>query len=93
MTLITATTRLSRELQREYDRKQVAAGLSTWPTAHILPFQAWLAELWDRSVYSGKLAGPYGCFGRLKSGRSGRTSSVPMGGAPYWKFRQRPRPH
>ena len=57
MTLITATTRLSRELQREYAREQVAAGLSTWPTAHILPFQAWLAELWDRSVYSGEVGG------------------------------------
>ena len=57
MTLITATTRLSRELQREYDREQVAAGLSTWPTAHILPFQAWLAELWDTSVYSGEVGG------------------------------------
>ena len=57
MTLITATTRLSRELQREYDREQVAAGLSTWPTGHILPFQAWLAELWDTSVYSGEAGG------------------------------------
>ena len=57
MTLITATTRLSRELQREYDREQVAAGLSTWPTAHILPFQAWLAELWDTAVYSGEAGG------------------------------------
>ena len=57
MTLITATTRLSRELQREYDREQVAADLSTWPTAHILPFQAWLAELWDTAVYSGEAGG------------------------------------
>ena len=57
MTLITATTRLSRELQREYDREQVAAGLSTWPTAHILPFQAWLAELWNTSVYYGEVGG------------------------------------
>ena len=57
MTLITATMRLFRELQREYDRKQVAAGLSTWPTAPILPFQAWLAELWDMLVYSGEAGG------------------------------------
>ena len=57
MTFITATTRLSRELHREYDQEQVAAGLSTWPTAHILPFQAWLAELWDTAVYSGKVGG------------------------------------
>ena len=55
MTLITATRRLFRELQSEYDQKQMAAGLSTWPTAPILPFQAWLASLWDTSVHSGKV--------------------------------------
>ena len=53
MVLITATTRLSRELRQDYDRKQAAAGLSSWPTAQILPFSAWLSELWTGWLYSG----------------------------------------
>ena len=52
MVLITATTRLSRELRQDYDRKQAAAGLSSWPTAQILPFSAWLSELWTGWEYS-----------------------------------------
>ena len=52
MTVITATTRLSRELGQEYDRGQVASGLSSWPTAHILPFSEWLSELWTECLYS-----------------------------------------
>ena len=53
MVLVTATTRLSRELRQDYDRKQEAAGLSSWPTAQILPFSAWLSELWTGWLYSG----------------------------------------
>ena len=54
MTLITATTRLSRELRQEHDRAQVAAGRSSWPTAHILPFTAWLSQVWDDWLYNGR---------------------------------------
>ena len=52
MVLVTATTRLSRELRQDYDRKQAAAGLSSWPTAQILPLSAWLSELWTGWLYS-----------------------------------------
>jgi ATP-dependent helicase/nuclease subunit B len=54
MTVITATTRLARELRAEYDREQMAAGLSSWPTANILPWAAWLSELWDSWLFSGQ---------------------------------------
>jgi ATP-dependent helicase/nuclease subunit B len=54
MTLITATTRLSRELRQEYDRAQLTAGRSSWPTAHILPFTAWLSQVWDDWLYNGR---------------------------------------
>ena len=57
MTVITATTRLARELRAEYDREQLAAGHSSWPTANILPWAAWLSELWDSWLYSGQGAG------------------------------------
>ena len=52
MTVITATARLARELRQEYDRKQEATGLSSWPAPHILPLSAWLSELWASWLYS-----------------------------------------
>lgn len=52
MTVITATTRLSRELRQEYDREQEAAGIPCWPAAHILPLSAWLQDLWKTRVFS-----------------------------------------
>ena len=58
MTIITATTRLSRELRQEFDRKQEAAGLSSWPSAEILPFTAWLQDLWEIWLFSEGAAAP-----------------------------------
>ncbi len=58
MTIITATTRLSRELRQEFDRKQEAAGLSSWPSAEILPFTAWLQDLWETWLFSEGAAAP-----------------------------------
>ena len=54
MTVITANLRLARELQQEYDRKQEAAGLSSWPTPGILPLSAWLSEMWREWLFSGQ---------------------------------------
>ncbi len=54
MTVITANLRLARELQQEYDRKQEAAGLSSWPTPAILPLSAWLSEMWREWLFSGQ---------------------------------------
>ena len=54
MTVITANLRLARELQQEYDRKQEAAGLSSWPTPAILPLSAWLSEMWWEGLFSGQ---------------------------------------
>ena len=52
MNVITATTRLARELRQEYDREQEAAGLSSWPTATIAPLSAWLSDLWTDGLFS-----------------------------------------
>ena len=54
MTVITANLRLARELRREYDREQAAAGLSSWPTPDILPLSAWLSEMWREWLFRGQ---------------------------------------
>ena len=54
MNVITATSRLYRELRQEYDRKQEAAGLSSWLTAPILPLPEWLSKLWTDWLFSGQ---------------------------------------
>ena len=52
MTVITATIRLARELRRDHDRGQEAAGRASWPTAQIMPLSAWLAETWKNGLFS-----------------------------------------
>ena len=58
MTVITATTRLYRELLQEYDREQQAAGLTSWPSAEILPISAWLQDLWETWLFSEREEAP-----------------------------------
>ena len=55
---ITANARLARELRRSYDRRQVAAGLSTWIAPEILPFGSWLERCWREWLYSGAAGKP-----------------------------------
>lgn len=52
MTVITATTRLARELRRDHDQFQEAEGRASWPTAQIMPLSAWLAEMWKNGLFS-----------------------------------------
>ena len=46
-TLITANSRLSRQLRRDYDDQRRRQGLRVWETADILPRGAWLARAWE----------------------------------------------
>ena len=46
-TVVTATARLSRELANEYDRHQFDLTQQAWPSADVLPWQAWVERLWD----------------------------------------------
>ncbi len=43
---LTADLRQARILRRLHDRAQLAAGRSAWPTAQVLPLEAWLAREW-----------------------------------------------
>lgn len=52
MTVLTATIRLARELRRDHDQVQEAAGRASWPTAQIILLSAWLAETWKNGLFS-----------------------------------------
>lgn len=52
MTVITATTRLSRELRLEFDRDKEAAGLASWPSSEIMPLSTWLQDVWTTWLFS-----------------------------------------
>ncbi|HTT36272.1 MAG TPA: PD-(D/E)XK nuclease family protein [Burkholderiales bacterium] len=41
-TVVTPNRRLASDLKRRFDTSQVAAGKAAWPTADILPWDAWL---------------------------------------------------
>jgi probable DNA repair protein len=44
--VLTADLRQARILRRLHDRLQIAAGRDAWPTAQVLPLDAWLASRW-----------------------------------------------
>jgi probable DNA repair protein len=44
--VLTANLRQARILRRLHDQAQLAARREAWPTAQILPLEAWLAGLW-----------------------------------------------
>lgn len=44
--LLTADLRQSRIFRRLHDRAQIAAGRVVWPSAQVLPLDAWLAQQW-----------------------------------------------
>lgn len=44
--LLTPDLRVARIFRRLHDRAQIAAGRDVWPTAQVLPLDAWLAQQW-----------------------------------------------
>ncbi|HKX98633.1 MAG TPA: PD-(D/E)XK nuclease family protein [Steroidobacteraceae bacterium] len=44
--VLTADLRQARILRRLHDQAQIAAGRDAWPTAQVLPLEAWLAAQW-----------------------------------------------
>ncbi|MEJ2577089.1 MAG: PD-(D/E)XK nuclease family protein, partial [Gammaproteobacteria bacterium] len=51
--LITGNSRLARVLAARYDRWRLAQGDRQWPRARILPWNAWIDELWQRAALAG----------------------------------------
>jgi probable DNA repair protein len=48
--LLTPDLRQARILRRLHDRAQAAAGRRVWPSAQVLPLDAWLALEWQRAA-------------------------------------------
>src|SRR5262245_5233003 len=44
--VLTANLRQARILRRLHDSAQIAAGREAWPTAQVLPLEAWIAGAW-----------------------------------------------
>ncbi len=51
-TLLTVNKRLASELRQDYDRLQLGAGRRAWPSADILPWNAWLQRLYEQLLDS-----------------------------------------
>ncbi len=46
-TIITATHRLARQIRWRHDQARAASGARAWPTADVLPLDAWLRRTWE----------------------------------------------
>ena len=57
LAVVTPNARLAQALQRDFDSAQQARGLSAWETADVLPFDAFVARLWEEMLYSPRGAG------------------------------------
>jgi probable DNA repair protein len=57
--LLTPDLRQSRIFRRLHDRAQIAAGRVVWPSAQVMPFDAWLALQWrDAAILQDDLPQP-----------------------------------
>ena len=52
-TLVTANARLARSLQHEFGARQLASGLSAWPTPAIMTWTAFVQGLWEPRSHQG----------------------------------------
>ena len=51
--VVTPSPRLARLLKQDRALENLRAGNQVWPTPHILPWEAWLEELWEQALYAG----------------------------------------
>ncbi len=56
-TIVTATPRLARQIQLRHDQARLAAGARAWPTADVLPLDAWLRRAWEANAVGERLLG------------------------------------
>ncbi|HEV2645166.1 MAG TPA: PD-(D/E)XK nuclease family protein [Acidobacteriaceae bacterium] len=53
-TVLTANQRAARTLHHAFNQQQRALGLTSWPPAAILSWDAWLSTLWHRLLIAGQ---------------------------------------
>ncbi len=49
--ILTVNSRLSRHLMQVYEQWQIEQGNSQWETPNILPWSAWLKQLWQQQTF------------------------------------------
>ncbi len=57
-TIITATHRLARQIRRRHDQSRAAAGTRAWPSADVLPLDAWLRRAFEAGTLRNADPGP-----------------------------------
>jgi probable DNA repair protein len=57
-TVVTPNNRLARDVALRFDAAQQAKGARAWPSVRVLPWSAWLRELWRDALASGAHAAP-----------------------------------
>jgi probable DNA repair protein len=81
-TLVTPNKRLAREIVSAHDRAMHAAGATAWPAARVLPWPAFVGELWQQALDAGLALPPL----RLDAGQAAhlwqRIVADSLGGAP-----------
>lgn len=53
LTVVTANQRAARTLRRAFDKRNRDAGLQSWSSAAILPWEGWVADLWNHLLLRG----------------------------------------
>ncbi|HZZ91772.1 MAG TPA: PD-(D/E)XK nuclease family protein [Usitatibacter sp.] len=56
ITVVTPNRRLATAVRAAYDRKQSEGAATAWPSADVLPLDAWLERLWEQLLYSEDVA-------------------------------------
>jgi probable DNA repair protein len=56
LTVITANQRAARTFRNAFDRRNREAGLGSWQTAPILPWETWITRLWNQLLVRGKVS-------------------------------------
>ena len=57
-TVVTGNKRLAAVTHLAFEQAAIDKGSEVWPTPHILPWPAWLQDVWEEAVVSGAVPAP-----------------------------------
>ena len=55
--VVAANNRLARHLHLQFGEAQIAAGRRGWLSPAVIPWKAWIRDLWEESLVNGGRAG------------------------------------